>query len=337
MFCWGSNELGQVRPEPMAVVSVPELVLPTRVDLAQRASSLAVSPHRSCAVLESEEVHCWGIVDVHDPLASPSREVVRVPGLSAVKDLSLGLQHACAVTSDGRVWCWGDNRFGQLGLGTRTIPSDPPRRPLLAQAPAPQAPAYGAVPTLVPGVRDALRVVTGDRASCALTAAHAVVCWGDGFECAGPVEMPELGPASALSGSRGAYCALRETDGAILRLPALDTSTEGVDNCHAYVPRQQEPILRAARRVVCGGWAGCAVLAGGELSCFGLGNAELDPLLANVVASRPRALGFALARDDNSACLITLEHRLLCWGDNRHGQLGVPPTSILAEPTEPRW
>src|SRR5262245_456056 len=33
--------------------------------------------------------------------------------------VSVGLEHACAVTSDHRLFCWGKNRFGKIGDGSR--------------------------------------------------------------------------------------------------------------------------------------------------------------------------------------------------------------------------
>ena len=37
-------------------------------------------------------------------------------GRSAVK-LSAGLEHSCALLDDSKIKCWGDNLFGELGLG----------------------------------------------------------------------------------------------------------------------------------------------------------------------------------------------------------------------------
>ena len=39
-------------------------------------------------------------------------------GLEDVADISTGWLHSLAIKSDGTVWAWGDNRFGQLGDGT---------------------------------------------------------------------------------------------------------------------------------------------------------------------------------------------------------------------------
>lgn len=53
-------------------------------------------------------------------LESPSLES------SHVKIVSCGARHSAVVTDDGKVFCWGWNKYGQLGLGDvidRNIPS----------------------------------------------------------------------------------------------------------------------------------------------------------------------------------------------------------------------
>ncbi len=43
----------------------------------------------------------------------------------ALRSLSLGERHTCAVLADGTLGCWGDNTHGQLGDGTTTSSSLP--------------------------------------------------------------------------------------------------------------------------------------------------------------------------------------------------------------------
>ena len=47
----------------------------------------------------------------------PGRPVL---GLKGIVQLEAYWMHACARLEDGQVWCWGDNRSGQLGREGRT-------------------------------------------------------------------------------------------------------------------------------------------------------------------------------------------------------------------------
>jgi alpha-tubulin suppressor-like RCC1 family protein len=44
--------------------------------------------------------------------------VCTVPRWAGASPAALGSGHSVVVTFDGRVVTWGDNRYGQLGLGT---------------------------------------------------------------------------------------------------------------------------------------------------------------------------------------------------------------------------
>jgi alpha-tubulin suppressor-like RCC1 family protein len=76
----------------------------------------------TCALRADGTVWCLGPSSAHvtgDPTqALPSNVARPVVGLTGVTDLVAGARHACALRADGSVWCWGDNRAGQLGDGT---------------------------------------------------------------------------------------------------------------------------------------------------------------------------------------------------------------------------
>jgi alpha-tubulin suppressor-like RCC1 family protein len=49
--------------------------------------------------------------------------------LASVTQLRIGQFHACALTGDGSVWCWGDNTYGELGNNAMsTTPTPTPVR-----------------------------------------------------------------------------------------------------------------------------------------------------------------------------------------------------------------
>jgi hypothetical protein len=80
-------------------------------------------------------------------------------GLRNLRDVRVGARHACAVTLDGAVLCWGQNLDGQLGTG------DARSR---------------ALPTRVPGIDGVRAVRLGEAFTCALREAGDVWCWGAG-------------------------------------------------------------------------------------------------------------------------------------------------------------
>jgi hypothetical protein len=45
-------------------------------------------------------------------------------GISAIS-ITSGFSHACALTSEGSVWCWGAGTYGQLGVGSTGDQANP--------------------------------------------------------------------------------------------------------------------------------------------------------------------------------------------------------------------
>jgi hypothetical protein len=135
-------------------------------------------------------------------------------------------RHTCLVAADGKIWCWGDNEYGQLGDGT----TEPGLHPVLVRGlpgPAdrvhvgyghtcatlrttrdvhcwgnnqdgqcgspPSEPISEPVLVDVPGVRF-IDAVPGNRHTCAVSTDNTVYCWGN-------TEYGQCGSDPALTGS----------------------------------------------------------------------------------------------------------------------------------------
>lgn len=117
-------------------------------------------------------------------------------------DLALGSGHTCARRSDGSVWCWGDNRHGQLGDGSIT---------------------QRATPVRVVGLPLATHISATYQHTCARVQNGTVWCWGandggqvalEGGDRTMPVRVPALtGVAEVRAGS--SHTCARLVDGTV--------------------------------------------------------------------------------------------------------------------------
>ncbi|PKN27632.1 MAG: hypothetical protein CVU65_01820 [Deltaproteobacteria bacterium HGW-Deltaproteobacteria-22] len=60
--------------------------------------------------------------------------VFAIPGIDDAQQLAVGDQHACVIRAGGRVFCWGDNTTGGLGLPEKKIYDKPVEFPQAADA-----------------------------------------------------------------------------------------------------------------------------------------------------------------------------------------------------------
>ncbi|MCH9663167.1 MAG: hypothetical protein K0U66_05855 [Gammaproteobacteria bacterium] len=152
LHCWGHNEAGQVGANDRQIQASP-----VQIGTDKDWKNVSPGAFHTCAVKTNGQLWCWGLakngrlglgdIDSADVAAvesfSPEKEgilyqyfntqvnvvnrPVRVGTASNWKQVSSGSNYSCAIDTDARMWCWGNNKFGQLGRGSgkdRLVPSE---------------------------------------------------------------------------------------------------------------------------------------------------------------------------------------------------------------------
>ncbi|MFM6973632.1 MAG: hypothetical protein ACKOXM_00550, partial [Agromyces sp.] len=147
-------------------------------------TSLAGQMHTTCGLTSDGQVYCWGynadgetgsMVGGHKLTPTP----VYTGGVMAGKHITkivAGLYHACALSSDSNVFCWGFNGAGQLGNTS-----------LVNQL----APVKANTSFLAAG-ETLTDLSAGQFHTCAVTSLNKIYCWGGNA-------YGQLGNASTIS------------------------------------------------------------------------------------------------------------------------------------------
>lgn len=331
VWCWGSNRFGQLGDPALEVGARSKRSAPAPV-AGVRSRRVAVGVWHVCALRPEGTVACWG----HNgwgQLGDGSREdrsrPVDVVGLRGVVEIAAGLGHTCARTADRRLYCWGQNEHGQLGDGSYELRT---------------------APTPVP-IEEVVAVVAGRAHTCALDAGGAVSCWGenldgqlgDGSRSEPDGHRPTPAPvavagATSLAAGPGATCA-RTAEEVLCwgRNDSLQLAARPGGRPNAAVLRPT-PMgdAGAVAQVALGSRFSCVRDPDGSVRCVGLnhrgqlgdGSRRLRRRLTTV---RELVADDLAAGIEHACALRGLD--ILCWGDNRAGQLGVPELRLATSPT----
>lgn len=119
--CWGKNNYGQLGVNSsQGIFDEPASVFL----MTSGVNAITAGESHTCALKTSGGVKCWGWNEygqVGDGTGIDRRAPVDVSGLtSGVGAVAAGDRHTCALTTAGKIKCWGYNGAGQLGDGTQT-------------------------------------------------------------------------------------------------------------------------------------------------------------------------------------------------------------------------
>ncbi len=301
--CWGGGSLGQIGVGPDRSSAVP-----VTVKGIGRATSVSAGPSHSCAVLQGDDVACWGRYSNEEivlDLATPTR----IAGTSGAIAVSAGGDHDCALFANGGVRCWGADGDGQLGNGQ------------------PNATGEGAVD--VAGIDSAVAVSAGSNHSCAVLSSGEVRCWGyaapSGARLGGgfyddfsdsPLAVADLTSATAVSAGERHTCAIVAGGTVACWGDSLGPRPVAV------------PGIAGAVAISAGGEGRtCALLAAGAITCWDVGTAPspvaLDPMTGVSVGG-------------GHTCASGPGPRVVCWGRGDAGQLGDGRSKSSATPVTVR-
>jgi alpha-tubulin suppressor-like RCC1 family protein len=341
--CWGKGD--RLGISPASIQSATPVTVQGINGTAARAIGVDAGASHTCAVLSTHAVVCWGhnaagqlgdgtFTDHLTPetiLPALFASSCTGPNFSgncdAATQVSGGFDHTCAVKLDQGILCWGDNSYGQLGIG------------VFGGTYAP-VPVFG-----LPG--PALSVSAGEHETCAVVSSQgsafsSVWCWGlndagqlgnnTTTNSANPVRVAfsDTGPqpvsvsvggnatACATLSDRSVWCWGFNGNGGV-----GDGTTTQRD-----VPTRT--IGATADEVAAGFAFACAadstVTLG--LNCWGssfdgqLGTPGGDALTERTIL----LFGHMTAIDAGNgghAC-ATDQHSVWCWGSNAYGDLGDP-------------
>ena len=216
--CWGDNSRGRLGIDNTTTMGDDsgEMTQLTGINLdtSRTATAISAGYDHTCALLDNGAVKCWGLngygqlgIDNTTTMGDDSGEMGdNLPsinlgtGRTAIA-ISAGFNHNCALLDNASVKCWGDNTYGQLGIGNNTgnnlrIGDDSGEMAQLTGI------------NLGTG-RTATSISVGWNHSCALLDNASVKCWGfNGFGQLGIDNTTAMGDGSGEMDQLAGICLL---------------------------------------------------------------------------------------------------------------------------------
>lgn len=190
-YCWGFNlngQLGDGEYGPGTNRFRPVAVDPEGALQGKTLTVISASTRATCVIADGQP-YCWGSNSTNlmgnggnYNQSQPQPRLVDHPWLTSrtITQISVGLGHACVRATDGNAYCWGDNLFGQIGIG----PSYLGGFVSVAQVRSTSTPT-------VTYLTDVRSIDAGDVSTCAYARLSAndplgYYCWGLLMETASP-------------------------------------------------------------------------------------------------------------------------------------------------------
>lgn len=307
---------------------------------ARDAVEIALGEEFTCYRRRDGKVACWGFItetlfENEDDIPEVNEPVV-IPGVEGAQAIAAGATHACAIVENGRVLCWGENRFGELGTGdTRTVYA-----PVEAEALSP-----------------ARELALGRNSTCALVEDELRCIGNNRYRAFGPEpDAPEVFafPARGTRLLTPGYRTCVETNGAwsctsyergrtltqATELRPLDADVEQLESYLGYSCRlvgrdlacsyngNNAQTLSGVTQISVGTKAACALMQDRRVQCWRLPYTRTGtgPLLGSaeptVVPGLRRVDSIHVGTDH--ACAVRANGQVSCWGNNAGGLLRTP-------------
>jgi alpha-tubulin suppressor-like RCC1 family protein len=258
----------------------------------------SINPGRA-EICDNKDNNCNGQIDEEDVCVFVSAKV------------SAGGSHTCAIKTNGSLWCWGNNLFGQLGDRTNTDRNTPIQ--------------------IMPS--GATSVSLGGSHTCAVKTNGSLWCWGtngdgelgDGTNTAKntPVQIMSSGVSSVELGQN--YTCAVTTNGSLWcwgynGYGQLGDGTNTAKNTPVQV------MSSGVVSVALGYYHTCVIKTNGSLWCWGNNTSGQIGDGTNIDKNTPVQImpsgvsSVSLGKDHT--CAIKTNGSLWCWGYNYLGQLG---------------
>lgn len=320
--CWGYGAFGQLGiGGTNNVGNAPYQMGPylPEVDLGvdRRAVQLALGYVHACVLLENRHVKCWGYNgsgqlglgdtvargDGLDEMGDTLLEVDLGADVT-VEEIAAGSDHTCARLSDGRVKCWGNSYYGQLGYG------DTSSRGVAPEQMGDSLPAVD----LGEG-RTARKIAAGANYTCALLDDFGLKCWGDNYNGQlGQGHADAVGNAADQMGDN---------------LPPIDLGVGRVA-IDVFAGYNHTCAILDDSALKCWGYNGFGQLGQADTAPRGDNAGEMgDALLAIDVGMDRTAVGVALGYENS--CVLLDNHDVKCWGYGSYGMPGQGTTDAWGD------
>lgn len=309
LFVWGLNEHGQLGLDDNHINKVQVSWANLKFFSSQNihvkglfcgnSHTLLLDSNGGCYSWGSNENNQLGLGDtIHKP--KPTRILYFSQKLK-VRTASVGWYHSVVVTEDGNCFSWGDNRYGQLGLGDYVSRNSPERTRIFEQL----AGISGSISFKTIKEKRIWAVTCGYYHNFAVTTDGEYYVWGNNANC-------ELGLGEYMV--EGSY-----------NFPQRFTFP-GTGRVHAS-------------SVACG--LSHSLLLAEDGSCYVWGNNDVGQLGLNDLITRnsPNQLSFSskvvyISCGLGHSLFITENGKLFLWGRNQEGQLGTGNFTFAKSPKE---